>query len=150
MRKDGNDKEIIRLIMTAFILISFLLLTVFGAGVYGSICFSRQRSDAGRRLSSYLHSAARMNEAGIDARRIEGRDVLVIRDPGTGYGNRIYPDEGFVMEDYGKIDDGLHVSSTVKIAESSRFRIERICEGLLKITTDDGAVFLTFLEGDRR
>ncbi len=150
MKRKEKQSEFSLLIMTAFFLMSFLLLVIFGTGVYRSISLSRQRSSFSRVLSSYLHTASKMNEAGIYVERKEGRDVLVIKDGDTGFGNRIYLNEGYLSEDFGKLDDELHPSSALKIAKTSLFLIEEIGGDLLKITTDEGVVYITRMEGGGR
>ena len=138
------------MIMTAFFIMSFLLLVIFGTGIYRNISVSREESSLSRTLSSYLHTASKMNEAGIYSESKDGKLVLVIKDSDTGYGNRIYLHEGYLVEDFGKLDDQLYPDSALKIAQTSVFEIEKMNEDLLKVKTSDGDVYITLMEGEGR
>lgn len=138
------------MIMTAFFIMSFLLLVIFGTGIYRNISVSREESSLSRTLSSYLHTASKMNEAGIYTESKDGKLVLVIKDSDTGYGNRIYLHEGYLVEDFGKLDDQLYPDSALKIAQTSVFEIEKMNEDLLKVKTSDGDVYITLMEGEGR
>ena len=138
------------MIMTAFFIMSFLLLVIFGTGIYRNISVSREESSLSRTLSSYLHTASKMNEAGIYSENRDGKLVLVIKDSDTGYGNRIYLHEGYLVEDFGKLDDQLYPDSALKIAQTSVFEIEKMNEDLLKVKTSDGDVYITLMEGEGR
>lgn len=138
------------MIMTAFFIMSFLLLVIFGTGIYRNISVSREESSLSRTLSSYLHTASKMNDAGIYTESKDGKLVLVIKDSDTGYGNRIYLHEGYLVEDFGKLDDQLYPDSALKIAQTSVFEIEKMNEDLLKVKTSDGDVYITLMEGEGR
>lgn len=150
MNRKENSKEFSLMIMTAFFIMSFLLLVIFGTGIYRNISVSREESSLSRTLSSYLHTASKMNEAGIYSESKDGKLVLVIKDSDTGYGNRIYLHEGYLVEDFGKLDDQLYPDSALKIAQTSVFEIEKMNEDLLKVKTSDGDVYITLMEGEGR
>ncbi|MBR4471227.1 MAG: DUF4860 domain-containing protein [Erysipelotrichaceae bacterium] len=150
MNRKENSKEFSLMIMTAFFIMSFLLLVIFGTGIYRNISVSREESSLSRTLSSYLHTASKMNEAGIYSENRDGKLVLVIKDSDTGYGNRIYLHEGYLVEDFGKLDDQLYPDSALKIAQTSVFEIEKMNEDLLKVKTSDGDVYITLMEGEGR
>ena len=147
MNKEKTGNEFTSLIMTAVFMVGFLLLVIFGTGIYRNITNTREEANLSRTLSSYLHTASKMNEAGIEIDTIEGQKVLVIADGDTGFGNRIYLNEGYLVEDYGMLGDELHRSSALKIAETSIFELEEISDTLIRATTDDGDVFLTRMKG---
>lgn len=146
MNKKENKNELSLMIMMAFFIIGFLLLVLFGTKIYQSISINEQQSSLSRTLSSYLHTASKMNEAGIYTETRDGKLVLVIRDSDTGFGNRIYLHEGYLVEDFGMLEDELHADSAMQIARTSIFEIEEISEDLLKITTEDGEVFISRFE----
>lgn len=150
MNRKENSKEFSLMIMTAFFIMSFLLLVIFGTGIYRNISVSREESSLSRTLSSYLHTASKMNDAGIYTESKDGKLVLVIKDSDTGYGNRIYLHEGYLVEDFGKLDDQLYPDSALKIAQTSVFEIEKMNEDLLKVKTSDGDVYITLMEGEGR
>ena len=147
MKKEKTGNEVTSLIMTAVFMVGFLLLVIFGTGIYRNITNTREEANLSRTLSSYLHTASKMNEVGIEIDTIEGQKVLVIADGDTGFGNRIYLNEGYLVEDYGMLGDGLNRNSALKIAETSIFELEEISDTLIRATTDDGDVFLTRMKG---
>ena len=150
MNKEENKNELSLMIMMAFFIIGFLLLVLFGTKIYQSISVNEAQSSLSRTLSSYLHTASKMNEAGIYTENKEGKLVLVIKDGETGFGNRIYLHEGYLVEDFGMLEDELHADSAMRIAKTSVFEIEEIRDDLLKITTEDGAVFISRFEKEDR
>ncbi|MCR4632980.1 MAG: DUF4860 domain-containing protein [Erysipelotrichaceae bacterium] len=150
MKKNENKNELSLMIMMGFFIISFLLLVLFGTKIYQSISKNEEESALSRTLSSYLHTASKMNEAGIYTEEKEGKLVLVVKDGDTGFGNRIYLHEGYLVEDFGKLDDGLNASSALQIGETSLFEVEKISESLLKISTSDGQVYISLFEKEDR
>ena len=93
--------------LTIFFVTGFLLLVVFGTRTYLSITVSRDKLSRERLISSYLHSISKINETAIYYRNIDNKDVLIIEDGDSSYGNRIYVHEGNLLEDYGQIDWNL-------------------------------------------
>ena len=135
------------MIMMIFFIVSFLMLVIFGTQIYRSISVSKEESSLSRTLSSYLHTASKMNEAKISVEQRQGRNVLIIEDSDTGYGKRIYVHEGYLVEDFAGIDDELYADSALRIGKTAVFETEWIRDDLLKITTDDGIVFITSMKG---
>ena len=133
--------------MTAFFMVSFLLLVSFGTRIYRYISLSQEESSLSRTLSSYLHTACKMNEAGIYTEEKQGKTVLVIREGNTAYGNRIYLHEGYLVEDYARLSDELYMDSATKIAKTSVFTISEVSDRLYKIVTDDGEVYISHMKG---
>ncbi|MBQ6335383.1 MAG: DUF4860 domain-containing protein [Erysipelotrichaceae bacterium] len=148
MKEKQSSNEFSLMIMTAFFIMSFLLLVIFGTGIYRNIAVSQEESSLSRTLSSYLHTASKMNEAGIYSEVKEGHEVLVVKDGDTGYGNRIYLLDGYLVEDFGRLDDELHTASALKIAQTAVFEIKELSETLLKVTTSDGNVFISRVKGE--
>ena len=147
MNVKQTRKEFSLMIMTAFFVMSFLLLVSFGTRIYRSIAVSGEETSLSRTLSSYLHTASKMNEAGIFIQEKEGKTILCIREETTDYGNRIYLHEGYLVEDFGRLDGDLYADSAMKIAPCTVFEIERVNDALMKIVTDDGEVFIALFEG---
>ncbi len=138
------------MIMTAFFMLSFLLLVIFGTQIYRNIALSQEESSLSRTLSSYLHTASKMNEARIGTKTMEGRTVLVIEDSDTGFGNRIYLEDGYLVEDFSLLDDELHTASATRIGQTDLFETKWIRDDLLEVTTSDGIVYITLMKGDGR
>ncbi len=149
MNRNKDSKELSLLLMMSFFIVSFLLLVSFGTKIYRNIASTQESSALSRTLSSYLHTASKMNEAGIYVEQKQGKEVLVIVDGDTGFGNRIYLQEGYLVEDFARLDDELYTDSAIRIAPTSLFEIEKVDEDLLKIRTDDGIVYISLFEGGR-
>ncbi len=138
------------MIMTAFFMLSFLLLVIFGTQIYRNSALSQDERSLSRTLSSYLHTASKMNEARIGTKTMEGRTVLVIEDSDTGFGNRIYLEDGYLVEDFSLLDDELHTASATRIGKTDLFETKWIRDDLLEVTTSDGIVYITLMKGDGR
>ncbi len=128
--------------ITAFFLCCFLALVLFGTNIYRSTAASRQAGNEMRASLSYLHTVSRSNEAGISAGTGEYGDMLVVADGNTGYGNRIYVYEGYLVEDYSRLSAPLLPDSASQICENSLLQIEAVRQDLLKVTVDEGTVYL--------
>ncbi|MBQ6149303.1 MAG: DUF4860 domain-containing protein [Oscillospiraceae bacterium] len=129
--------------ITAFFLGCFFLLIIFGTGVYRDIARSQNANSEERSLSSYLLTVSKMGETAITiGKSDDGGKMLVIEDGDTGYGNRIYLHDGYLVEDYGQIGGKLFPKAAIRIAEDSIFEIEKIREDLLQVETDAGIVYI--------
>ena len=128
--------------ITAFFLGCFLLLVMFGAGVYRNIVSLQDATNEQRALSSYLLTVSKMSQIDITVDEGEYGKMLVMADKDTGYGNRIYVYEGQLVEDYGKIGGKLYPDAGVKIAKTDVFEIKAVRDGLLKIDTSAGSVYI--------
>ena len=145
MKKSRNNFSELSIIgITAFFLGCFFLLIIFGTGIYADIVDSQSANIYERSLSSYLLTVSKMSESKIIYEdNYEVGQMLLIEDEDTGYGNRIYLYDGYLVEDYGQIGGKLFPKNAIKIAENNTFIIEKISERLLKITTDSGDVYIS-------
>lgn len=145
MKKSRNNFSELSIIgITAFFLGCFFLLIIFGTGIYADIVDSQSANIYERSLSSYLLTVSKMSESKIIYEdNSEVGQMLLIEDEDTGYGNRIYLYDGYLVEDYGQIGGKLFPKNAIKIAENNTFIIEKISERLLKITTDSGDVYIS-------
>lgn len=145
MKKSRNNFSELSIIgITAFFLGCFFLLIIFGTGIYSDIVDSQSANIYERSLSSYLLTVSKMSESKIIYEdNSEVGQMLLIEDEDTGYGNRIYLYDGYLVEDYGQIGGKLFPKNAIKIAENNTFIIEKISERLLKITTDSGDVYIS-------
>ena len=143
-RKSRNSLSELSIIgITAFFLGCFFLLIVFGTGIYSDIVASQNDSSFERSLSSYLLTVSKMGESKVSYKNdSEVGEMLLIEDEDTGYGNRIYLYDGYLVEDYGQIDGKLFPKNAIRIALNNTFKIEKVSPKLLKITTDCGDVFI--------
>ena len=132
--------------ITAFFLGCFMLLIVFGVGVYRNVVEMQNSTNDLRSLSSYLLTVSKVGETGISVEEGAYGKMLVIEEGDTGYGNRIYVYEGELLEDFGKINGKLYPDAAIRIAETDIFTIEELENKLLKITTSAGSVYIHMLE----
>ncbi|MBQ2659035.1 MAG: DUF4860 domain-containing protein [Erysipelotrichaceae bacterium] len=146
MKKKESYSGLFIIGITAFFLGCFMLLIVFGVGVYRNVVEMQNQTNELRSLSSYLLTVSKVGEAGISVEEGAYGKMLVIEDGDTGYGNRIYVYEGELLEDFGKINGKLYPDAAIKIAETDVFTIEELENDLLKITTSAGSVYIHMLE----
>ena len=141
--KKTRNSGIYIIAITAFFLGCFLLLVIFGTGLYSNIAGRQSANNQERTVLAYLLTVTKMNEADISIEKDETYgNVLIVEDTGTGYGNRIYISEGYLVEDYGRVDGALMPDYATRIGETSLFETEKISETLLKLETDQGDVFV--------
>ena len=134
--------------LTIFFVTGFLLLVVFGTRTYLSITVSRDKLSRERLISSYLHSISKINETAIYYRNIDNKDVLIIEDGDSSYGNRIYVHEGNLLEDYGQIDSSLKPQRASIIAKADEMKIKQVNEELLELEVDGRQIYIhTLKEG---
>ncbi len=142
-KEKGQASGIYIIAITAFFLGCFLLLVLFGTNIYRGIAGRQAANNDQRAILSYLLTTTKMNETEI-TKKTDGQygELLVVEDTGTGYGNRIYVADGYLVEDYGKVDGALMPDYAIRIGETATFEIEEINAGLMKVSTDEGSVFI--------
>mgnify|MGYP002624320941 CR=1 FL=1 len=130
--------------IAALFLAGFFLLVLFGAQIYRSAAGSQELNFQTRSLNSYLATCARANDAagGIQVLASDYGQVLVLADGDSGYGLRIYPYEGSLVEDYAALDAPLSPESAQVIGKTGTFEIQSLADGLLCVSTDAGRVLL--------
>ena len=139
----GTSSGIYIIAITAFFLGCFLLLVLFGTNIYRNIAGRQAANNDQRAILSYLLTTTKMNETRITERQDDKfGELLVVEDAGTGYGNRIYVNEGYLVEDYGKVEGPLMPDYAIRIGETDTLEIEKVNEKLMKVTTDEGSVFI--------
>ena len=142
-RNKGTYSGLLIIGITAFFLGCFFLLLMFGTGAYRKIVNMETEVNQTRALSSYLLTVSKMGEADISVSHdSEVGSMLMIEDRDTGYGNRIYLYEGYLIEDYGEIGGRLFPDAGIKIAPSGMFEIRELDDDLLRIETSAGIVYI--------
>lgn len=123
-------------------LAGFFLLVAFGAQTYRDTVDGQSRNNQTRALLGYLSTCARANdsEGAISVMEQDGRTILVIADGSTGYALRIYQNEGILVEDYGRMEDGINPSVAMMIGETAVFEVEEREKGIFAVSTDAGVV----------
>lgn len=130
--------------IASFFMIGFLLLVAIGAGSYRDIARGQTRNNESRALLSYFSTCVRSNdrEGGISVFREKEGPVLVIADGSSGFGLRIYQRDGYLLEDYGRLDSALNPDIAQVIGETEEFRVEEPAEGTFVVITDAGRVLV--------
>lgn len=141
--KEKTGSGLYILLIMAFFLGCFLLLVIFGTGIYRSIASRQSENNRERTVLAYLLTVTKMNETDIHtAEDPEYGTILIVEDAGSGYGNRIYVKDGYLVEDYGKVSGKLMPDYATKIGATSVFVIENSADNILKLSTDAGSVFV--------
>ena len=140
-RKTSSGLSILGI--TAFFLGCFMLLVLFGTMSYRNIASVQRSNNERRALLTYLQTVSKMSSDKVykDEDPQYGT-ILVAADGDTGYGNRIYLYEGSLVEDYGRLGGTLMPDAAIRIADTAAFRITEAADGLLRIDTDQGFVFI--------
>lgn len=142
-KRRADYSHLMSIVIVAFFLGCFLLLIVFGTDIYRHVADSANNNSERRILSSYLLTVAKSNENAISTSKTDdGSNLLIIEDGESGYGNRIYLYDGYLVEDFGQVDGPLSPKAAIRIALNSVFEIQRVNDELLLLRTDDGAVYI--------
>ena len=129
--------------IAALFLLGFLLLVVFGAGIYKDAVTGQDQNDQNRALRSYLVTCTQTAAADdIEVKDGGEGEVLVIREHGTQYGLQVFLHDGGLMECYSRLDAEPDPQEAQLIAATSTFEVDQIEEDLYAITTDAGRTLL--------
>lgn len=146
MREKSSPLGYYTIGIAALFLLGFLLLIVFGAGVYKDTVEKQDGNNQTRALRSYLVTCSQAASPEDVEVKDEGEgpegQVLVIRDGGSGYGLHIFLHEGQLKEYYGRLDTVLDPDEAKPIAETSGFDVEKLTEEAYAVTTDAGRAIL--------
>lgn len=144
----------IAMILFALMLVTILVLSSVGGGMFRSVTENRAANMGKRSSLSYV--AARIaiaDESGaLSVEHGGGGDVLIFDEPyiNNGYETRIFLRDGYLVEEYTPDDeDGVQtVSQTV--GETDRFEVS-IDEKAVTVATGEGTrVLALHAEGDNR
>jgi len=129
--------------IAALFLAGFFLLVVLGAKSYQNTVAGQSENNRVRALSSYLTAVVRANDGrgAVSVQQGEDGQILVI-DDGSGYSLRIYRHDGALLEEYAAREAALAPADAQVIAATGVFAIEKLSDGLLRVTTDAGSVLL--------
>lgn len=124
-------------------LAGFFLLVVFGAKTYRAVAAGQEQNNQARALLSYLSACVKAGDRGgaIEIREQGAGDdsqMLVVADGDSGYGIRIYLENGRLLEEYGPIREAPDSSAAQEIGRTETFRVEELAEGTYAVTTDGG------------
>lgn len=127
--------------IAALFLLGFLLLVVFGAGSYQDSVGARESHSAQRVLLSYISTSVQQTELG-HVRVEDAGQMLVLEDGDTGYVTRIYLADGRLIEEYRRDNTTPDPSQGRAIGKTKTFTVQTAADDLLKVTTDEGIVFV--------
>ena len=146
MREKSSPLGYYTIGIAALFLLGFLLLIVFGAGVFRDTAATQDENNQTRALRSYLVTCSQAASPEDVEVKDEGEgpegQVLVIRDGGSGYGLHIFLHEGKLKEYYGRLDTVLDPDEAQPIADTSSFSVEKCAEDAYAVTTDAGRAIL--------
>ena len=130
--------------VAALFLAGFFLLVVFGARTYLGIVASQTDNNRERALLSYFDTCLRNNDQNGAVRILDSGygQMLEIPDGDSGYGLRIYSNEGKLYETYGSLETEPDPGTDISIGETELFEAEFVRDGLLRITTDAGSTLI--------
>lgn len=130
--------------LLALLAAGFILLVLFGAGVYLGSVSSQENNDNSRAVLAYLSTAARAyDESGsISVRQGPQSDCLVFSETADGYERRIYTYDGELLEEYVQSGSDYAPENAQVIGKTDSFDIETVKDGLVSVSTDCGSVLL--------
>lgn len=147
MYQENRKNHIIDTAFVICLLLLFLLsaLTVIavGASIYKKNVEKTTENYSQRVSFSYVTEKIRQSDinGNIDVEELFGKNVLIIRDESgdESYSTYIYDYDGYLMEFFARSDiSNFYPQSGQKILKINSFDIEKIRDGLLRITiTDD-------------
>ena len=152
-RSSGSLLGLYTIAVAALFLAGFLLLVVFGAKTYQSIVSVQSGNNQTRELLGYFTTCIAANDAqgSVFISESEYGPVLEIPDGSSGYGIRIYCTAGELKETYASLQAPLTPEQDISIGTTELFRPEFSEEGLLRVTTDAGSIYINLRsEGSER
>lgn len=142
-KNSGSPVTFYTMGVAALFLAGFFLLVVFGARTYRQVAAGQERNNQTRALLSYLSTCVKSGDR-ADAVRIQegpgekGSPMLVVADQDTGYGIKIYLQEGSLLEEYSSLDAAPDASAAQEIGRTEVFQVEELSDGTFAVTTDAG------------
>lgn len=139
---------IFTLAVEGFFLLGFLVLVMFGAGIYRQTVEAQEDNGMNRLLLSYFSTCARGADAEGSVTLYEEAtgQVLSFADAG-GYAVRVYQQGSRLLEDYGRDGSPLAPASAATIGETEIFQVERVGKRTFRVTTDEGVAVFTLRAG---
>ena len=134
-------------------LISALFIVLFGAKIYRSTVSNMDQNFNSRTAVSYLTQKARSHDqtGGIQVKRMDGRDVLILSEEANGrtYLTYLYENDGFLCELTAEDTYAFHFIGGTQILAVDGFTAEAASASLYRIavTTKDGQRNEFFLAG---
>lgn len=127
--------------IAGIILAIFFFAVVFGAGIYRSTVSGQEKNNGDRALNSYVLTNIKSGDAqgAVSIYDVDGNPVIAVEDGDSGYGIRIYQNDGRLAGDYGQLDKALNPAKAMMIGETKVFRVEALENNLYKVTTDAGS-----------
>jgi hypothetical protein len=136
--------------VVALFLSGFLLLVVFGAGIFRKTVDRQYANMDGRGLTAYLAANVRAQDraGAVSAGTCEYGPLLTVTDRENGFVLRFYRYEGSLVEDLAPVGSPLFPKDAQAIAPTARFEIEEPEKGLFAVYTDAGRTLLNVRSGE--
>ena len=138
-----NAGEMLRGITVAVLFLVILLLVVFSARAYQHSVDVQSSDDNLRAVLSYVITASNADRAdAVSVKTKDGMTYLSIIDESAGTEQCIFFSDGKIMEYNGMEGSSIFVKDASEIGKTSRFEMEQIKDGLIRITTDLGDTYI--------
>lgn len=149
MKKNNASVMFSTLAAEGLFLLGFLLLAMFGAGIYRGTAEVQETNGRNRLLLSYFTTCAKNadTEGAVTLYEDTAGQVLSFADTGSGYAVRVYQQGGKLLEDYALAGSPLSPGSATVIGETDIFRVDRVGKRVFSVTTDAGMVTFTLRAG---
>ena len=136
-------------ILYALLLISALLLTVFGATVYEKITLRRDGNNALRSTLAYVQTRVQAADGAGDISVTESGEgsVLSLAEGDSGFVTRIYLSGGMLCEELNRAASPLTPELANALTAAESFSVEKE-EGLLRITVDGHRALIALRAGE--
>ena len=135
------------LVLFGFLMLTLLLLVVFGTQVYAQAVRGKEENDAFRARMSYLSTQVHAaDESGaVQVAESPQGDALVLlewgEDGAAAYATRIYCCDGWLVEEYAAADADFSPESAQKIVQTAHFSA-KLMPGAVQLSTDAGVLHL--------
>lgn len=149
MRQKNLPVMLSTLAVEGLFLLGFLLLVMFGAGIYRETAEAQEENGRNRLLMSYFSTCVKNSDTEDAVTLYEDMvgHVISFADAGSGYAVRVYQQGGKLLEDYALDGSPLAPGSAVVIGETGIFQVERVGKRTFRVTTDAGDVVFTLRSG---
>lgn len=135
--------DLISVILIAVLFVVILVLVVFSAVSYQTSAGVRDDNNNTRAVLSYVTMAVKGSAGSrISLGTRGGTDMLIIEEEDTGYEQRIWFQDGKVLEAYALTDEAPAPEEALTIGEAGEFVMSWKTEGLLEIRTDLGTSYV--------
>ena len=146
-REDFNSRQftvqfVFVMLLFLTIVIMSVMIIILGKNVYLSINEDRSDSYQTRVSLSYVANKIRQSDAdgAVDIKDLNGNPAIVLNETydGSEYETWIYHYDDYLWEFFGDKGMEFNESDGMKVLEVENFNIEKVSDGLFKMSVTDG------------